>query len=59
MLVATLTHRTINLSQGFFLADVEPSWRYWLLVVSYGAVALVLAPRLRARTRGRVEVRAA
>ena len=53
VLVATLAHGMINVSQGFFLAGVDPSVRYWWLVVSYGAAALVLAPVLRGRTRGR------
>ena len=51
VLVATLAHGMINVTQGFFLAGVERSLRYWLLAVSYGAVALVLALLLRARTR--------
>ena len=53
VLVATLAHGMINVSQGFFLAGVDPSLRYWWLVVSYGAAALVLALVLRARTPGR------
>ena len=59
VLVATLAHGMINVSQGFFLAGVDPSLRYWLLAVSWGAAALVLALLLRARTPRSVEVPAA
>ena len=50
VLVATMAHGMINVSQGFFLAGVDPSLRYWLLLASYGPAALVLALVLRTRT---------
>jgi membrane protease YdiL (CAAX protease family) len=56
VLVATLAHGMINVSQGFFLAGVDPSVRYWLLVISYGAAAVVLALLLQARTPRPVKV---
>ena len=56
VLVATLAHGMINVSQGFFLAGVDPSVRYWLLVISYGAAAVVLALLLQARTPRQVKV---
>src|SRR4029434_2330229 len=31
VLIATLFHGTINLSQGFFLGGIEGASRYWLL----------------------------
>jgi hypothetical protein len=49
VLIATVSHGAINVSQGFFLAGVDPATRYWLLVVSYGAAAAVIALLLRAR----------
>jgi CAAX protease family protein len=59
VLVATLAHGMINVSQGFFLAGAEPAVRYWLLVISYGAAALGLALVLRARTPVRPRERSA
>jgi CAAX protease family protein len=56
VLVATLAHGMINVSQGFFLAGVDPALQYWLLVVSWGAAAVVLALLLRARTPRPVKV---
>jgi CAAX protease family protein len=52
VLLATLCHGAINLSQGLFLGDVEGARRYWLLTVTYGAAALVLAFVLRRRSSG-------
>ena len=52
VLLATLCHGTINLSQGLFLGDVEGARRYWLLTVTYGAAALVLAFVLRRGSSG-------
>ena len=42
VLIATLLHGAINLSQGFFLGGVDPAREYWLLAAVYVAVALVL-----------------
>jgi membrane protease YdiL (CAAX protease family) len=43
VLIATLFHGAINLSQGFFLAGTDPASRYWWLALVYGAAALGLA----------------
>jgi membrane protease YdiL (CAAX protease family) len=43
VLVASLLHGAINLSQGFFLGGVDPARAYWLLAAVYGAAALALA----------------
>jgi CAAX protease family protein len=43
VLVATLLHGAINLSQGFFLGGVDPAREYWLLAGVYGAAALAVA----------------
>jgi membrane protease YdiL (CAAX protease family) len=43
VLIVTLMHGAINLSQGFFLGGVDPAREYWLLAAVYGAAALVLA----------------
>ncbi|HEX5905870.1 MAG TPA: hypothetical protein VFY56_02545 [Propionibacteriaceae bacterium] len=40
---ATLFHGAINVSQGFFLGNVEGATRYWLLSVVYGVAAVVAA----------------
>ena len=50
VLVATLAHGMINVSQGFFLAGVEPTLRYPVLAISYGAAGVVLGLLLRTRT---------
>ncbi len=56
VLVATLLHGAINLSQGFFLGGMDPAREYWLLAGVYGAVALAVEvsatgwTRTRART---------
>jgi uncharacterized protein len=42
VLVATLLHGAMNLSQGFFLGGVDPAREYWLLAGVYGAVALAV-----------------
>jgi membrane protease YdiL (CAAX protease family) len=46
VLIATLLHGAVNLSQGFFLGGVDPARVYWLLAAVYGvaALALVAAP---------------
>jgi membrane protease YdiL (CAAX protease family) len=43
VLIASLLHGAINLSQGFFLGGVDPSKEYWLLAGVYGVAALALA----------------
>jgi uncharacterized protein len=43
VLIATLFHGAINLSQGLILGGVEGSTRYWLLSVVYGVAAVVVA----------------
>ena len=43
VLIATLFHGAINLSQGFFLGGVEGASRYWLLSIVYGVAALITA----------------
>jgi hypothetical protein len=47
VLIATLCHGAINLSQGLVLGGVDGDRRYWLLAITYGAAALVLAFVLR------------
>ena len=42
VLIATLLHGAINLSQGFFLGGVDPARTYWLLAAVYGVAALVV-----------------
>jgi membrane protease YdiL (CAAX protease family) len=43
VLIASLLHGSINLSQGFFLGGVDPAREYWLLTAVYGAAALAVA----------------
>jgi membrane protease YdiL (CAAX protease family) len=43
VLIATLFHGAINLSQGFFLGGMEGASRYWLLSIVYGVAALIAA----------------
>jgi membrane protease YdiL (CAAX protease family) len=43
VLIASLLHGAINLSQSFFLGGVDPAKEYWLLAAVYGAVALAVA----------------
>jgi CAAX protease family protein len=43
VLIASLLHGTINLSQGFFLGGIDPAREYWLLTGVYGAAALAVA----------------
>jgi membrane protease YdiL (CAAX protease family) len=40
VLIASLMHGAINLSQGFFLGGVDPASEYWLLAAVYGVAAL-------------------
>jgi membrane protease YdiL (CAAX protease family) len=42
VLIVSLMHGAINLSQGFFLSGVDPASEYWMLAAVYGVVALVL-----------------
>jgi len=43
VLLATLLHGAINLSQGLILGGIDGAIRYWLLSIVYGAAALVIA----------------
>ena len=43
VLIATLFHGAINLSQGVFLGGMDPVTQYWLLALVYGVAALVVA----------------
>lgn len=43
VLIATLFHGALNLSQGIFLGTVEGATRYWLLCIVYGVAALIAA----------------
>jgi uncharacterized protein len=43
VLIATVFHGAINLSQGIFLGGVDGASRYWLLSIVYGVAALVAA----------------
>lgn len=43
VLIATLCHGAINVSQGFFLGGVTGSARYWLLAAVYGVAAIAVA----------------
>jgi uncharacterized protein len=58
VLVATLFHGAINVTQGFFLAGVDRVDRYWWLAVAYGAAALAVAAVLRRQTSPRRDVTA-
>jgi uncharacterized protein len=42
VLISTLLHGSINLSQGFFLGGIDPAREYWLLAAVYGVAAFVL-----------------
>jgi membrane protease YdiL (CAAX protease family) len=42
VLIATLAHGAINLSQGIFMGGVDPTMHYWLLAGVYGVAALVI-----------------
>jgi uncharacterized membrane protein YhaH (DUF805 family) len=46
VLIATLFHGAINLSQGIFLGGMEGASRYWLLSIVYGVAALIAAVAL-------------
>ena len=51
VLIATLFHGAINISQGLFLGNVEGATRYWLLSVVYGIAAVVAAVALGLKSR--------
>ena len=51
VLVATLFHGAINLSQGLFLGGVEGATRYWLLCIVYGVAAIIVGVMLGLRSR--------
>jgi uncharacterized protein len=55
VLIATLFHGAINLSQGLLLDGLDPAREYWLLAAVYTVVALVLVvaagPSLSRRPR--------
>jgi uncharacterized protein len=53
VLIATVFHGAINLSQGILLAGVDGATRYWLLCIVYGVAALIVAFVLGLRTRKR------
>jgi membrane protease YdiL (CAAX protease family) len=59
VVIASLLHGAINLSQGFFLGGVDPAREYWLLAAVYGTVALVLVvaagPNLSRKPRAAAE----
>jgi uncharacterized protein len=42
VLLATLFHGAINLSQSLILGGIDGATRYWLLSIVYGAAALVI-----------------
>ena len=42
VLISTLLHGSINLSQGFLLGGIDPARDYCLLAAVYGVAALVL-----------------
>jgi uncharacterized protein len=43
VLIASVLHGAINLSQEFFLGGVDPAKEYWLLAAVYGVAALAVA----------------
>jgi membrane protease YdiL (CAAX protease family) len=53
VLIATLFHGAINLSQGIFLGSVEGAIRYWLLCSVYGVAALIVVFLLGMNSRRR------
>jgi hypothetical protein len=63
VLIATLFHGAINLSQGLFLGGLDGATRYWLLSIVYGVAAIIVAVMLGLRARrgftepGREQVR--
>jgi membrane protease YdiL (CAAX protease family) len=51
VLIATLFHGAVNLSQGIFLGAIEGATRYWLLCIVYGVAALIVGVVLGLRSR--------
>jgi hypothetical protein len=51
VLIATLFHGAINLSQGLFLGGLEGATRYWLLSIVCGVAAVIVAVLLGVRAR--------
>jgi uncharacterized protein len=43
VLIATLFHGAMNLSQGLFVGGIDGATRYWLLSIVYGVAAVVAA----------------
>jgi membrane protease YdiL (CAAX protease family) len=43
VLIATLFHGAINLSQGLFVGGIDGATRYWLLSIVYGVAAIIAA----------------
>jgi uncharacterized protein len=43
VLIATLFHGAINLSQGVFVGAIDGATRYWLLCIVYGVAAVIAA----------------
>jgi uncharacterized protein len=53
VLLATLCHGAINLSQGVVLGGIQGADRYWLLTIPYGVAALGIAVALQAAPSSR------
>jgi hypothetical protein len=51
VLIATVFHGAINLSQGIFLGGLHGATRYWLLSIVYGVAAVMVAVLLGVRAR--------
>jgi hypothetical protein len=56
VLIATLFHGAINLSQGMFLGGVDGASRYWLLSIVYGVAAVIAAVALGLKASKRASV---
>jgi CAAX protease family protein len=56
VLIATLFHGAINLSQGIFLGGMDGAGRYWLLSIVYGVAALIAAVALGLQASKRASV---
>ena len=53
VLIATLFHGALNLSQGIFLGSLDGATRYWLLSIVYGVAAVIAAVRLARHAMGK------
>jgi len=51
VLIATVFHGALNLSQGLFLGSVEGAIRYWLLCIVYGIAAAIVGVMLGVSSR--------